>query len=75
MVLGPAIGVTFTAFWMIYSFDLLGKAEDTDPQSLSSAISQAILSSVLGLVVGVVGFFILLRGLVMLVKLKKQGLQ
>lgn len=62
----PVVGVAGTAVGMIYSFNSLAREQEASPVALSHAISGAMLSTAIGILVGFVGAFLLLRALLAL---------
>ena len=60
---GPAIGLLGTVVGMMRSFHTLGAAGVADPTKLSSDISITLISTAVGLAVGLIGLVTVLAGI------------
>lgn len=67
MCLAPFAGVFATALGMTRAFAVLGSSGIADSQALAAGVGNALFATVIGLVVGIVGFLLLVVSIVGLV--------
>lgn len=53
----PMLGILGTVFGIIDSFDILGDEQVTDPAAVADGIAQALLTTVVGLIIAIVVLF------------------
>lgn len=68
LMLGPLIGMFATVFGMQRAFRVLGSSGVQDPQQLSAAIGEVLLSSFAGLVAFPIGILTTVLCIIFLVK-------
>lgn len=62
---GPTLGVLGTILGMTFGFQTLGSAGLTDHETLASAIGASLLSTGIGVGIGVIGIVVLIIGVIM----------
>ena len=63
LFLGPLVGVLGTVFGMMRAFDTLAKNDTATPQELSRSIGVSLTSTMIGIIVGIVGSILILVAL------------
>lgn len=61
---GPVFGMLATVMGMTQSFEVLGANGVSDPEHLSAAIGETLVSTAVGMVFGIVGVGLFLSGLI-----------
>ncbi|WP_051946952.1 MotA/TolQ/ExbB proton channel family protein [Verrucomicrobium sp. BvORR106] len=64
MVAGPVLGMLGTVMGMTQSFEVLGANGVGDPEQLSAAIGETLVSTAVGVGFGIVGVALFLAGLI-----------
>lgn len=64
MLAGPLLGMLGTVMGMTQSFEVLGADGVGDPEQLSAAIGETLVSTAVGMVFGIVGVGLFLSGLI-----------
>ena len=68
---GPMLGVLGTVIGMMSSFNTLGKSGTADTEALASDIGVTLMSTAGGIIIGGIGFLVIIVGLIIWLVMRK----